>query len=62
MAEEDEKARGLRVDTVRDLAALAGAALLPVGAWQIYRPAGIIVAGALLLAPALVDVFRSRGP
>ena len=35
-----------------------GAALVSAGAWMIYRPAGFIVAGALLIAGA---IFRGMG-
>ena len=36
-------------DILRDLAGLVGAGLVAFGAGEIYRPAGFIVAGALLL-------------
>lgn len=35
---------------IADLAGLGGGALIVLGAWDIYRPAGEIVAGVLLLA------------
>lgn len=38
----------------RDAAGLLGATLISVGAGMIYRPAGLIVAGALALAGALL--------
>jgi hypothetical protein len=34
---------------LRDLLALAGVALISVGAWMIFRPAAAIVAGLFLL-------------
>jgi len=37
---------------VRDLAGLGGGAAATVGAWQIYRPAGLIVLGAFLIVGA----------
>jgi hypothetical protein len=39
---------------VRDVIGLAGAALLAYGTWCIYRPAGYIVAGALLIAGSIL--------
>ena len=36
----------------RDIAGVAGAALLCYGAWLAYKPLGFIIAGALLLAAA----------
>jgi len=36
-------------DLARDLAGLAGAGLISYGAWIIYRPAGFLVAGAMLI-------------
>lgn len=63
MAEETdetlvEKRPVLRVDTVRDFAALLGVLLIAIGAWQVYRPAGLIVLGLLILMPAVVEAFR----
>jgi glucose dehydrogenase len=37
---------------VRDLAGIGGVALVTLGAWQIYPPAGFIVAGLSLVAAA----------
>lgn len=37
---------------LRDVLALAGAAAVTYGAWTIYEPAGWIVGGLLLMAPA----------
>lgn len=39
---------------LRDAAGLAGSALIAWGAWRIYEPAGLIVAGLFLLAAALL--------
>jgi hypothetical protein len=39
----------------RDIAGLAGAALIAFGAGMIYQPAGFIVAGVLLLVGAMLD-------
>lgn len=36
----------------RDAAAILGAALISAGAGMIYRPAGLIVAGGLILTAA----------
>ncbi len=38
---------------LRDAAGIAGAALIAYGAWQVFRPAGFITAGALMLAGVL---------
>jgi hypothetical protein len=40
---------------IRETAGIAGAASIAYGAWLIYRPAGFIVAGALLLAGSILD-------
>lgn len=45
-------------DVVLVVAFLAGAALLAVGAWRVYPPAGLIVAGLLLV---LVPLLYVRG-
>lgn len=37
-----------------DVAGLAGCASISYGAWLIYRPAGFIVAGILLLAGSVL--------
>lgn len=37
-----------------DVAGLAGVGLLSFGSWLVYRPAGFIVAGALLLTLAVL--------
>ena len=39
---------------LNDLCFLGGGALVSWGAWEIYRPAGIIAAGAALVAFALL--------
>lgn len=39
----------------RDAAGLIGAGLISTGAGMIYRPAGFIVAGFLLLVGAVLD-------
>jgi hypothetical protein len=40
------------------LAMAAGATLISLGAWWIYRPAGVIVAGVLIIAGT---IFRGLG-
>jgi hypothetical protein len=40
------------------LALLAGAGLIAFGAWEVYRPAGPIVGGVLLIAGV---ILRARG-
>jgi hypothetical protein len=39
-------------DLAIDVAAIMGAALVVAGVWEIYQPAGMIVAGMFLLVPA----------
>ena len=39
---------------LNDLCFLGGGALVATGAWEIYRPAGFIAAGAVLVAFALL--------
>lgn len=46
------------VPELRDVLAVAGLALLSVGAGMIYRPAGLIVAGVVMLAIGLFGVPR----
>lgn len=36
-------------DLLVDAVGIAGAALIAYGAWMVYRPAGVIVAGVFLL-------------
>jgi ABC-type protease/lipase transport system fused ATPase/permease subunit len=38
----------------RDLAGLAGAGLVAYGAWLVYRPAGFIAGGVLLIAASIL--------
>lgn len=45
-------------DGIRDTFALAGTVLLATGCWQIYRPAGLIAGGAVLLGLAVAGRFR----
>jgi hypothetical protein len=45
-------------ETVEPLLLIGGAALIAFGAWQIYAPAGSIVAGTLLIVGVVV---RARG-
>jgi hypothetical protein len=42
------------IETAVDLAALAGAICLTIGAWLIYAPAGVLVLGFELLAGAVL--------
>lgn len=42
-------------DLTRDAAAIGGAGLIAYGAWQIYAPAGMIVAGVLILSGVLLS-------
>lgn len=44
---------------LRDLAGLMGAGLVSYGVGEIYRPAGLIVAGVLLLAAAFLSAKAS---
>jgi hypothetical protein len=46
---------------LRDLAGLAGVALIAFGAWQIYPPAGFIVAGVLLVVGAIILGMQRGG-
>lgn len=47
-------AKAVRID-VNDVAALSGAGLLSYGAGEIYRPAGFIVMGGLLIVGAFLN-------
>ena len=47
-------------DMVRDIAGLAGAALIAYGWWLIYPPAGYIAGGVLLLAAAFLSASGKR--
>ena len=40
---------------IRDCLGLAAVGLMAFGAWQVYPPAGFIVAGALILAGVLAS-------
>lgn len=42
------------------ISAVAGVVLLSIGAAMIYRPLGLVAAGALLLAAAFVSANRKR--
>jgi hypothetical protein len=44
-----------------EAAVLGGAAAITYGAWEIYRPAGPIMGGLLLIAGAVLYI-RGRGP
>lgn len=46
---------------IPDVLALAGTAAITYGAWCIYRPAGWIVGGALLIAGAVVVSYGKGG-
>lgn len=48
------------VPVVRDILALAGAALVAYGAWLIYAPAGFIAGGVLLLAATILSAGSDR--
>lgn len=41
------------VEVLTDLSGVAGAALVALGAWEVYQPAGYIAGGLLLLAGAM---------
>ena len=43
---------------VCDVAGLAGGGLIVYGAWLVYRPAGYLVAGLLLMAGAILGARR----
>jgi hypothetical protein len=45
---------GMLIAVARDGAGLAGVGLISYGAWLVYPPAGFIIAGAMLLAGALL--------
>jgi len=45
---------------LRDAAGIIGIGLISYGAWTIYRPAGLIVAGMLLLAGAVLAARAGR--
>jgi len=58
-AERLASVRAYALGLVPDLLLIAGAALVAYGAGLIYRPAGFITAGLLLL---LAGVLASRSP
>ena len=45
---------------IRDVLAAVGAALLVAGAWLAYPPAGVIVAGAVLIAVSFILVLGRK--
>jgi hypothetical protein len=45
---------------VRDVAGVAGAALLSYGVWLIYQPAAYIVTGALIIAAVCMLARKDR--
>jgi hypothetical protein len=45
---------------VRDVAGLAGAALLSYGVWLIYQPAAYIAAGAMIIAAVCMLARKDR--
>lgn len=49
----------LKPELLRDAAGLAGVVLIAVGAGMIFLPAGLIVAGGLLLAGAVLSARRA---
>ncbi len=49
-------------DLLRDVAGIAGAAAISYGAWQVYRPAGWIVGGALAVAGAWLYRTQAEEP
>lgn len=44
---------------VRDLVAMAGAALVSYGSWLVFAPAGYITAGLMLLSATIFSARRS---
>ena len=44
-----------------DLCAAAGSACLALGGWMIYRPAGVIVGGVVLLVVAFTGARGAKG-
>ena len=47
-------------DLIRDLAGVSAIALIAYGCWLIYRPAGFIAAGVLILVGVFASASRSR--
>lgn len=59
MSEETTSGRTWRIaDLIEDGAALAGAAMMLYGAWELSHPAALIVFGALLLSAATKSATR----
>lgn len=54
------KFRPLAVAALQDAAGIGGAALVSYGAGEIYRPAGLILAGGFLLAGAFLGARIKR--
>lgn len=52
----DDLPSGERGGWIYDAIALIGAGLVSGGAWMVYPPAGLIVAGCMLLALAAIGV------
>ncbi len=50
----DDQRGGERGGRVYDAIALIGSGLVSGGAWMVYPPAGLIVAGCMLLALAFI--------
>ena len=48
------------LDIVRDVVTFSGVGLIVAGTYQIYKPAGFIVAGVFLILPAIYAVFGNR--
>lgn len=48
-------------EQLRTAALLIGAAVLALGIGMIYTPAGVIAAGALLVAGAVLDGYDDEG-
>ena len=63
MRSESDRRKGARMKKIKkalckyagDIALIAGAALVVFGAWQICHPAGVIVAGAALIAGSVLE-------
>ena len=49
------------LDTLRSVTLLLGAALIVLGVWMIYVPAGLIVCGVLLVAAVVIDGYDDTG-
>lgn len=63
MPEEPNGGRTWRVaDLIEDGTALAGAAMMVYGAWELSHPAALIIFGAMLLAAATKSAARKVNP